>query len=252
MNDFPKNQATSGHMLPSLLTPKNHLDAYCNLIFSPLALPPPPVLDNAALTEWIEWGHMEGRKIGLNYRERNYEGRTGRQYPWLKANVTFSKPNEVSRSFEQKFPHVVEYCRLFPVKRLGSLVLITQRGGMDVHMHADSDGYWGLRFYLANKNYEGLQFYFARPGIDALPRGTDELPQHVEAKKHYARWPAENRPYCVNSLRAAHAVDRNTCALGERIACLLFPEGGYDDEKLLALLQASSAKFSKYQIWRED
>ena len=24
-------------------------------------------------------------------------------------------------------------------------------------------------------------------------------------RRHYARWPKENRPYCVNSVRAAHA-----------------------------------------------
>jgi len=229
--------------------PEATLDAYRNLVFSPLALPSPPMIDSAALIEWMHWARVEGLKIGLNSPERNFEARTGRRYPWLMANVVFTEPSDIVRSFERQFPEVVEYCRVFPVKRARVLVLLAQRGDMDVHMHADSDGYWGLRFYLANKNYEGLHFYLARPGIDVLPRGTDALPQYVETTKHYARWPAENKPYCVNSLRAAHAVDSNTCRLGERIACLLLPDGGHDEEKLLALLGASSALYGSHQIW---
>lgn len=226
------------------------LDVYRNLVFSPLALPSPPAVDTAALIEWMQWARVEGHKRGLNRPERNYESRTGRRYPWLSANVRFYEPSEIRRSFELKFSEIVEYCDAFPVKRVGALAFLAQHGGLDVHMHADSDGYWGLRFYLANKNCEGLHFYMAR--VDPLPRGTDALPQYVDPKKHYARWPTENRPYCVNSMRAAHAVDSNTCTLGERIVCALFhDDGGHDEKKLLSLLEASSAQFGEYQIWHK-
>jgi hypothetical protein len=228
------------------------LEPFRDLVFSPLALPSPPQIAADELIEWMRWARTEGLKIGLNGPERSYEARTGRQYPWLMANVVLRERGDIGRSFEREFPQLREYCSLFPVGRPRCLVILAQRGGMDVHMHADSDGYWGLRFYLANKHQEGLHFYMARAGLDVLPRGTDALPKHVDPAKHYARWPSRNTPYCVNSLRAAHAVDRNTCRLGERIACLLLPDGEPDEAALVALLRASTLRFAQYQIWHHD
>jgi hypothetical protein len=225
------------------------LECYRELVFSPLDLPSPPRVDAARLVGWMTWARVEGHKRGLNAAERKYESDTGREYPWLVANVLLENRTHVEDSFAREFPEIERYAARFPGKRPGSLVLLAQRGDRDIFVHTDSDGYWGFRFYLANRKHEGLHFYLSRvPG--PLPRRADDWAACVDVgTPRYARWPAENRPFCLNSVRAAHAVDRSTCELGERIACLVFPGGGPDEKKLLRLLARSTAKYRDYQIW---
>jgi len=228
------------------------LERYRDLVFSPLDLPPPPAVDVARLVSWMTWARAEGRKRGLVNAERRYESETGRQYPWLVANIALEHPTNAEDSFAREFPEIGRYAAKFPVDRPGWLVLLAQRGGTDVFLHTDSDGYWGFRFYLANKSHEGLHFHLSRRPSAELPRRADDWSSYVDlSAKRYARWPAGNRPFCLNSVRAAHAVDRNTCELGERIACLVFPGEALDGKKLLRLLERSTAKYREYQIWHD-
>jgi len=228
------------------------LEHYRDLVFSPLDLPSPPAVDAARLVRWMTWARVEGHKRGLNRAERAYESGTGRQYPWLVANVSLENRTHVEDSFTREFPEIERYADQFPRTDPGCLVLLAQRGGGDVFLHTDSDGYWGFRFYLVGENHEGLHFYLSRRRQSELPRRAEDWSRYVDlSARRYARWPAENRPFCLNSVRAAHAVDRNTCALGERIACLVFPGGGLDRKKLRRLLDRSTAKYRDYQIWHD-
>jgi hypothetical protein len=223
---------------------------YEDLVFSPLAMPPPPDVDTARLIEWMTWARAEGHKRGLNVPERGYEAATGRPYPWLMANVFYPRPSHVEESFEREFPDLLRYAHSFPLKDLKLVVLLAQRGDIDVHLHTDSDGHWGFRFYLANKRQDALYFHMARERAGALPPSASDWATLVELDtRHYARWPEGNRPYCLNSIRAAHAVEANTCRLGERIACLVIPRDGPDETRLLRLLEESSAAVGSYQIW---
>jgi hypothetical protein len=226
------------------------LAAYRDLVFSPLALPPPPVVEPGPLVSCMRWACKAGRALGRDVAERGYEARAGRRYPWLSAVVGFGEASGIERSFEREFPGIVEYCGEFPVNGPGWLTLLAQRGRTAIFPHADADGRWVLRFYLHDKSREGLHFYMAREGVSALPRGADDWSSLVElGTKHYARWPRTNTPYCLNSVRAAHAVDANACALGERIACLLAPANGYREGDLFALLERSTARYRRHQIW---
>jgi hypothetical protein len=226
------------------------LARYEDLVFSPLALPAPPKVDAKRLVSWMRWAREEGHKRGLNASERNYDGRTGRRYPWLMANVYYLDRSHVEDSFDEEFPRVAEYARGFPMKDVGGIVLLAQRGRTEVHLHTDSDGFWGFRFYLTSKDYEGLYFCMTRKRVSELPRTADDWSSLLEVEcKHYARWPKGNRPFCLNCNRAAHAVDPSSCKLGERIACLVLPRNGLDEKKLLPLLEESTARYRDSQLW---
>jgi hypothetical protein len=228
----------------------DRLAHFRDLVFSPLALPTPPTVDAGRLVAWMEWARLKGLERGLNRPERGYEAATGKQYPWLMANMQYEQPGEVEESFARDFPEVLAYARSFPLREIRVIALIAQRGGADVHLHADSDGFWGLRFYIVNRHRDPLYFHMARERLAELPRSTDDWSPFVDtSRRHYVRWPDENRPYCVNSVRAAHAVDPNTSQLGERIGCLILPKGGVDEKRMLQLLEESSARFAGRQIW---
>jgi hypothetical protein len=226
------------------------LARYEDLVFSPLALPEPPQVDAGELVAWMTWAREEGYKRGLNRSERGYEARTGRQYPWLMANVYYIERSHVEDSFDRQFPEVMEYARGFPVDELGGIALLAQRGSAEVHLHTDADGYWGFRFYLANKNPGSLYFCMARKRVAELPRAAEDWSPLLDVeRKHHAPWRDGMQPYCLNSIRAAHAVEANACELGERIACLVFSKGKRDERKLLSLLEESTARFRGSQLW---
>jgi hypothetical protein len=226
------------------------LDNYRDLVFSPLSLPPPPRVDVRRLLSWMRRARDDCRKRGLNASERTYEARTGKRYPWLMATAHLSGSARADTAFRKEFPAVAEYARRFPFEGGGWIVFLAQRGDAEVFLHTDSDGYWGFRFYLANAHAEGLHFCMSRRRLRELPRRLDDWSPLLDTKrKHYARWPSENRPFCLNSVRSAHAVDASACRLGDRVACLLYPEGKADGRRLAGLLERSTREFADYQIW---
>src|SRR2546430_16929020 len=103
------------------------LEQYRDLVFSPLALPPPPRVDASSLISWMTWARNESRKRGLNVPEKQYEAKTGREYPWLMATIHVAGCGAVAKSFERDFGAVAESGREFPVKKGGWLVLLAQR-----------------------------------------------------------------------------------------------------------------------------
>jgi hypothetical protein len=229
------------------------LEAYRDLVFSPLALPSPPAVDAPRLVAWMEWARLEGHARGLNQPEREYEALTGHAYPWLMANLHYGRRGHVEDSFEREFPQVAAYARRFPLHEARLVVLLAQRSGVEAHLHTDSDGHWGFRFYLTNRQRDALYFCLARSRFDSLPRKAPDWSTYLDVqRRHYARWPERNLPFCLNSVRAAHAVEANGCALGERIACLVMPRDGVDEARLLELLEASSSRFGDYQIWNRQ
>src|SRR6185503_19958539 len=186
---------------------------------------------------------------GYNRSERGYEEQTGKRYPWLMATVQLAEPGSVGKSFCAEFPSIVAYAEKLPFKGVRTIFLMAQRARTPVHWHTDGDGFWGFRFYLTPGQREGLHFCMTRERFEELPRRMDDWSPCLDlARRHYAPWPAENRPFCLNSIRAAHAVDSTSCRLGERIACVVTPVE-LDRPKLLELLERSSRRFGDRQIW---
>jgi hypothetical protein len=226
------------------------LQSYEDLVFSPLALPAPPKVDAKRLVDWMTWGREEGIKRGFNVQEQGFEARKGRPYPWLMAIVYYGNRNHVEDSFDKEFPELAEYARQFPVSELGGMTLLAQRPNALIRLHTSSDGYWGFRFRLGNGGADGLHFCTARQRVQGLPLSMDDWSSFLDLDtRHEVRWPKGSRPYCINSVRAAHAVDTNCSELGDRIDVMVFPRYGLDSRKLISLLDESSAQFRENQIW---
>lgn len=244
---MPANNGTS---VDQSKNSKARRERYKDLIFSPLALPSPPAVDTKRLIRWMKWAEKESFKRGYTDRREKFEKTHGRPYPWVVAHVTHWEYGNVEASFERNFPEILDYCRRFPIDGLGQLVLIAQQSGLDIHLHSDMDGFDGFRFYLANKRAEGLHFHMAWDRQTEFPRTPPDWSPFVDlSRKHYANFPEKNLPFRVNSRRAAHAVDPNTCKLGDRIGCLLFPWHSLLEDKLIALLDRSSQRFADHQLW---
>jgi hypothetical protein len=228
------------------------LEKYEDLVFSPLALPPPPAVDSARLVTWLTWAREQSLRRGGNVPEAVYESAAQRRLPWLMATIHYHEtPAAVEESFEREFPEIAAYVRLFPIKRLKLIALNAHRGDEEVHLHTDSDGFWGIRFYLANRKSDRMYFCMARDRSVRLPPGlADDWSKFVDLRRHYVRFPDDNRPFCLNSMRAAHCVEAAPRRLGERIICLVLPQrDGLDRERMLQLLDRSSWEFAHHQLW---
>jgi hypothetical protein len=229
------------------------LESYEDLVFSPLALPSPPKVDTESLVAWMTWAREEGLKRAFNLPERGYEARRGRPYPWLMAVVYYMDRSNVEDSFEKEFPELAMYARQFPVNEVGGITLLAQRPNAAVRLHTDPDGCWGFRFRLGNGGPDGLHFCTSLRRTRALPPAMDDWSSLLALEsKHSVRWPKGNLPYCLNSMRAAHAVDSNCPELGERIEGMVFPRYGLNGDKLLSLLDKSTAQFRESQLWYKE
>lgn len=228
-------------------TPATRFERFDDLIFTPLDMMQPPCVDIRRFVQWMS----EDEKTGLYWKQR-YEHLTGLQYPWLMRSVSGDMT-----PLADAFPEVFAYAMSFPFRRVSAVICLAQNGHQTVFPHADSDGLVGMRFYLANKNVEGLHFFKGRERYDHFnSNGADKngSPTRVNFDKYfhmdnpiYARFPEGSRAFMLNSARAVHSVDANTCTLGDRIAVLV--QGELDRERVEALLEASANRYGDYAIW---
>jgi hypothetical protein len=227
--------------------PATRFRRFDDLIFTPLDMPQPPSVDVEQLIRWMS----QDQKMGTYWKER-YERLTGLEYPWLMRSVSGDLT-----PLAKAFPEVFAYAMSYPFRKVSTIILLAQNGHQTVLPHADSDGLAGMRFYLANKNVEGLHFYKGRERYDKFDsNGADKdgVPTRVNFnqyfhmdKRIYARFPQDSRAFMLNSARAVHSVDANTCTLGDRIAVLV--QGELDQDRLDALLEASTKRYGDYAIW---
>jgi hypothetical protein len=230
------------------VVPARGLGRFDDLIFCPLDLPEPPAID---VPKFISWMASDPTGSGRVPKER-FERLTGRPYPWLMRVAS----GEMD-SLREAFPEVYEYCARYPLKNLRNLVFLAQDGHQAVFPHTDSDGLVGLRLYLANANVEGLHFYQGRERYDYFsgyrtdedgqPISVDFRPDFHMDSPIYAQFPEKAGPFMLNSARAVHAVDANTCKLGDRIAVLV--QGDVDMNRYERLIESSLSKFGDCAIW---
>jgi hypothetical protein len=224
------------------------LSRFDDLIFSPLDMPAPPSVD---ADRFVQWMNSDEKQTGQYFRER-YERLTGLRYPWLMRSISGDL-----QPLQEAYPEVFDYAMSFPFKKVRAVIFLAQDGYQSVFPHADSDGLVGMRFYLANKNVEGLHFYKGREAydfFDSCGADKDGQPRTVHFDRYfkmdepvYARFPEGSRTFMLNSARAVHSVDANTCRVGDRIAVLV--QGELDYPKLNALLEASVQRYGEYGIW---
>ena len=190
-------------------------------------------------------------KTGTFPKER-YERLTGLKYPWLMRSVVGDMGE-----LERKFPQVLSYAKLYPFKSIRTIIFLAQDGHQAVFPHSDSDGLTGMRFYLENRHVEGLHFYKGLKPYDSFnsaqfDKSGNPVPVQFEkyfdmSKAIYARFPEDSRAFMLNSARAIHGIDANTCQLGDRIAVLV--QGELDREKFDTLIARSLERFKGFAIW---
>jgi hypothetical protein len=158
---------------------------------------------------------------------------------------------------KEAFPEVFDYALLYPFESVKAVIFLAQDGHQSVFPHSDSDGLTGMRFYLENRHVEGLHFYKGKQKYDSFNSSQlDEsgTPAPVRFENYfdmsdpiYARFPSSSRAFMLNSARAIHAIDANTCKLGERIAVLV--QGKLDVERFEKLIESSLKRYGEYTIW---
>jgi len=221
---------------------------YDDLIFCPLDLPKPPEVLVEDFVRWMKVG-QDAQRIAPKLAFERVEKRT---YPWLMRTMT-----DDFAPLAEAFPDVSQYLSVFPFRKLRSVVILAQQGHQAVHTHTDSDGLYGMRFYLTAKNAEGLHFFKGRSRYDRCDNykrsPTGELVRadwdalFDTGNPVFASLPEETRAFMLNNARAAHAVSPNTCELGERIAVLV--QGELDEARRDALLERSLKRFGQNAIW---
>jgi hypothetical protein len=231
-----------------ILVPAKHASHLDDLIFCPLDLPAVPLIDPESFVDWMK---ADPFKTG-EYPKAHYERIVGKTYPWLMRSLQGDLT-----SLGSTFPAVMAHCQLYPFSRIRNVIFLAQNGHQSVFTHTDSDGLVGMRFYLVNKSTEGLHFYRGKEPYDyfnCYPKDQQgnpysaNLPDYFDmSQKTYALFPEGVRSFMLNSARAAHGIDSNTCRLGDRIAVLV--QGELDRERYRALMDSSLKKYGEYAIW---
>lgn len=228
--------------------PASRFARYDDLIFLPLDLPPPPVVDP---DRFVEWMASDPLRTGT-FPSEHYRRLTGRPYPWLMRVL-----RDDFAALREVYPEVLDYALSYPLVRVQNIIFLAQDGDQAVFTHTDSDGLVGLRFYLANRNSDGLHFFRGRERYDyfnTYQRDEQGRPIPMDFNRYfrmeekvYATFPEGVRSYVLNSARAAHGVDPNTCRLGERIAVLV--QGEIDVPRYEAIVERSLSRYGDRAIW---
>ena len=229
-----------------------NMEPFKNLLFCPLDLPEPPVVEYDKFLEW----HTEQLEYNKKYNTVAKLSDGKQEYPWNVSWArwwnTYQNPNPWICGFEKYFPELVEYFDLFPFTVAKSISFLDQKESKDVYLHTDPDQWWGMRFYLFNSLGEKL--YFAKPKellnerVSTMVDGKyNDLWERTDGVKHYASFPSPRSPWMLNSVRAFHGVDKNTEFNGARVAVVMI--GAYDYNKLYDLLDRSTKKYGEYAIW---
>lgn len=264
------------YFLSSNFTWPDKLNKFKDLIYCPLDLPAPPIVD---LAKFFQWALIHGRqhsrdkyeiKPGLIARSpesqtREAVGYTTWYYCWAKH---YTDQNHWIGDFDIKFPELVEYSKLFPFDVVSSMSFIIQQQNTPSFLHVDPDEHLGMRYYLFNNVGNKLYFHKTLTKLDTKIDQWDmengklkkrDWPKIVDTNnKIYANIPELRIPWCVTSLRAVHGVDPMTEVVGSKITGFVYGAGPFTDpsresqynfDKLHDLLERSVEKYHQYAIW---
>jgi hypothetical protein len=224
---------------------------YKDLLFCPLDLPTPPVIDYSKFKVW----YNEQLDFNKKHNVTALVADGKQEYPWEVSWAlwwnTYDKPNPWICNFEKTFPELVEYFKLYPFKQFKSISFLDQKESRDVYLHTDPDNRWGMRFYLFNGLGEKLYFVKSKERLTTRLRTMvdnkyTDLWEHSQKEKLYAKFPEKRCAWMLNSLDAFHGIEKNPNPMGNRVTCVL--NGDYDYKKLFELLERSVKKYKQYSI----
>lgn len=261
-----------------------YFEKFHNLIYTPLDLPEPPIVDDDKFEWWANKAAQEHLKIS-DQRVLLPDGRYRRSlmsmwksavgpYAWKSSHAMKETTSETGSpwvlDFNKLFPELVEYLYLFPFVKLQSINFLHQDPNIPVALHTDPDNWIGFRFYLKNSvSKDALYFRKAKKEFltgKRLPTYSldkdlepikSTLNDICEPEKIYADQANQGRyPWALTSSLAAHGVDTFD-EREERITCVVVGKpvygregviAGYRKKETLDLLERSTEKFSDKQI----
>jgi len=227
-----------------------------DLLFTPLDLPPPPEIDLKLFNEW----HYEQLEFNKKHNPMDRLSNGKDPYPWKVSWAvwwnTYKLDDPWICDFDKKFPELVDYLNLFPIKQFKSISFLDQKESREVYLHGDRDDWFGLRFYLHNTLGEKLYLVRTKEKGHKRQNLYDEYNKFVDlwpytdGKKEYPKFPEKRCAFMLNSVRSLHGVDYNDAPLVEgssRITAVV--QGEYDYVRLHKLVKQSVEKYKDYTIW---
>jgi hypothetical protein len=247
------------------------------LIYTPLDLPPPPEID---WDHFIDWSNRS--KVLDTQREKNNltavdggryvpASKTGKlmhNYPWEPSHAIDPSTNTWNAGFDNEFPELVEYIKLFPYIKLKSVNFIRQKPGINAFLHTDPDDWIGFRFYLKN-NVKKNRLYFRKIKPEYANGNRYQTYEYQSGSVKYRNWDQYCQPeriyanqhdlgthaWALTCAWAAHGIDPIDEG-EERITCLMLGSQenlsktkGFNTDATLDLLNRSMIKFKDRQIW---
>ncbi len=217
-----------------------------DLIYTRLDLPQPPEVDTAALSAWVAEAQRQAiAEDGL------YAQNTGQVYPWVTAYAL--RRNNFDPSFAERFPEIVEYIKNFPTTRWKGISILCQRSDRDVFLHTDPDYGIGWRVYLSHGGPRLYLKKFKERHTERPQTWSNGGPEGMERMCHPERIYAQDVgrfAWAMSAIRAAHGVERNDGAFGDRITMALVPELDYVDQAANeAMLRRGAEKYADTAIW---
>ena len=254
------------------LPPK--FDKFSDLIYCPLDLPEPPIIDLDELLEWsknISPDHPNQSQSILLPDGKTIQTpeaatrRTLGYYPWLsiwmkRSNQFVPQNNGWMQEFIDKYPDLYNYVLQFPLKETSAVNLMWQYEDTPVMIHTDPEHWFGMRLYLNNTPDAPLFFLKAKERNNhrieyiATDINDPKLAEHVDINKHYVKYYKPSFPWILNNFRALHGVDKSNNPLGKRAVIVIHGkfqnnESPLDFDKLYDLLERSVEKYKDYCIW---
>ena len=241
------------------------LEAYEDLIYTPLAMPDPPQIDFQEFFDWAQGAEplqYEGTSQPLTPGQ--LAAQSIARYPW---QIVRCYRNDISPNwapeFSQRFPQLKDYILSFPIKRLRIAAFLIQQQHVPGFLHCDVDDGIGLRFYLKNTLESRLVFHKTHRKIWARPltfKDGEHVPEQRDLSRVVdlenpipAKQPRESYAWAVTATKAMHTV-LPVDQTGIKITCSLMPEmntehSSLDAPALRELLDKSTALYRDYQIW---
>jgi hypothetical protein len=241
------------------------IDKYLDLLYVPLALPPPPKI---TATEFFTWAN----EIRPDYNLKKYEAHwpfvyRGKRFPW--NNINFVSTNHPDLDFygsknsigsidqsldikliEQRWPEIYAHLCLFPIQEIVMLQFLNQR--REIEVHYDYDRIWGMRTVLQNNGGNTL---YIKKSTDKWDASRDRIPLETlsnnpnllqsEEVQTYAP-DSESYSFMINQLRCAHGVKASPEGSEKLVVAI---QGRLDHVKLEQLLEESLDQYSNLAVW---
>ena len=231
-----------------------------DIVYTPLDLPPCPVVDVTKLYSWIDNTYPQNDLLKFTHGKIIAKHSHKAEYSW---NTTFAKAVTWRNNFQEEFPEIVDYVTKdwgFDDSEVLGLVLLPKRVDQLAKgfWHSDADKL-GLRFYIEFENLKDDKLLFKKTlthniSDENLFRFFEDN-TGLEETTYEAKVLTNRQPFYINNYAAAHTVYNVTSQ--PRIAVVLGTthEKTYNSgikQKVNKLIVDSAMKYHKEAIFWHD